>query len=208
MKIYILLFISLLISSIGTAQDVSHVFVVLNSKPDKEVISRERQEELQKIHLENINKMVDEGKMSVAGPFDGGGGIFVLNTGDKKQANQWLQADPAIRAKRWDVEVLPVEFLKGGACLANEPYEMVTYHYIRVKYINDIANYKTSQTTVDIWHDLTMLDGVLMIGTFMNQEGGVLVADRHIDKSHFAPFSDQIELNRKNLWVAKGSFCE
>jgi uncharacterized protein YciI len=208
MKRNILLFTSLLISFTVNSQGVNHVFVILNSKPDKEVISKEREEELQRTHLENIGKMAEEGKLIVAGPFDGGGGIFILKTGDKAQANQWLQTDPAIRAKRWDVEILPVDFLRGGACLANEPYEMVTYHYIRVKYINDIANYKTNQQTVDIWYELAKLDSIIMLGAFMNQEGGVLIADRPIDNSNFDAFSDQIELKRKNLWVAKGSFCE
>ena len=192
----------------GMAQDISHVFVILNSKPDKEVISAEEQESLQKTHLENIGKMAEEGRLSVAGPFEGGGGIFILNTNDKNQANQWLQSDPAIRAKRWDLDVMPVRILKGGACLAKEPYEMVTYHYYRIKYINDIANYKSNQTTMDIWQDLVKIKGLIFLGSFSDMEGGVIVSTQPLDESQVDKFSDQIELIAKNLWVAKGSFCE
>ena len=66
------------------------VFVFLNSKLDKAKISEDSATVLQKLHRANISKMVKEKKMIVAGPFEGGGGIFILNTDNVLEAKEWL----------------------------------------------------------------------------------------------------------------------
>jgi uncharacterized protein YciI len=190
-------------------QEYNHVFVFLNSKPDKEKISAEDEEALQKAHRANINRLVEEGKMIVAGPFDGGGGIFILTTGKVSEAQSWLATDPAVRANRWDIDLYPTLFLQGGACLAKEPYEMVSYNFTRVNFINDIANYKMNRSGHELWEQAISTFGVLMIGIFPNKDGGVIVYKGEENTAWFGNAQDeQVSLIQKKLWVAKGSFCE
>lgn len=53
-------------------------------------------------HLENINRLVEEGKLVVAGPIGKNErtyrGIFILNTPSLEEAETLLQTDPAIKA--------------------------------------------------------------------------------------------------------------
>lgn len=190
-------------------QDYDHVFVFLNSKPDKEKITPEEEEALQSAHLENINKLVLEGKITVAGPFDGGGGIFVLATGKVSEARAWLETDPAVKANQWDIELYPVRFLFGGACLAKEPYVMVSYNFVRVSFINEIASYKLNREGSDIWEYLYESDKILMAAIFPQSDGGIIVYKGDENNSWFGNNQDeQVKLAQKKLWVAKGSFCE
>jgi uncharacterized protein YciI len=205
----ILLLVGYLCSFSVSAQEYTHSFVFLNSKPDKEVISEEASEELQKKHMKSIGQLVEQGKMLLAGPFDGGGGIFIMNTPDSKLAKEWLGNDPAIRANRWNVEVLPIRFNKGGACLVQPPYEMVTYGFTRVNYINDIANYKMNNSVSDIWEHSARQGSVIMSGTFPQFDGGVIIYYESSDQSWMTEDSiDQLKFEHKKLWVAQGSFCE
>jgi uncharacterized protein YciI len=60
-------------------------------------------------HMENINRLVDLGKLIVAGPLGKNDktyrGIFILNTTDLKEAEEMLQTDPAIKEKLLDAEL-------------------------------------------------------------------------------------------------------
>ena len=60
-------------------------------------------------HLENIQQMVSEGKMIVAGPLGankaGYRGIFILTTDSEDEARAWLQADPAIKEQLLEAEL-------------------------------------------------------------------------------------------------------
>ena len=205
----LLFILGLLLASQTYGQDYNNVFVFLNSKPDKEEITVEEEEALQKAHRANINRLVEEGKMIVAGPFDGGGGIFILTTGKVSEAKTWLESDPAVKAKRWDIDLYPTNFLRGGACLAKEPYEMVSYNFTRVNFINDIANYKMNREGADIWESLIDRTELLMVGVFPNKDGGIIVYTGKKKDNWFGNNQDeQVSLAHKNLWVARGAFCE
>lgn len=87
----------------------SFFFVMLktgsNKKDDKEFIN-----EAFKGHLANINRLVEEKKMIVAGPFgkneNGYRGIFILdNVESFEAAKELLQTDPAIKAGLLDFEL-------------------------------------------------------------------------------------------------------
>jgi uncharacterized protein len=61
-------------------------------------------------HLWNIRRMMDDGKMIVAGPFLKDGelrGIFVFNTESAEEAKTWAETDPAVKAGRLTVEIHP-----------------------------------------------------------------------------------------------------
>ena len=197
------------VSTLSFSQEANHVFVFLNSKPDKAQISKAEQDTLQAQHMRNIERLVAEGKMIVAGPFEGGGGIFIFKSGSVSEVRQWLSTDPAVKANRWDIEIYPIKFFKGGACLASEPYEMVIYEFIRVKIVNDIANYKMNKGNLDIWDWFSKEESTIMVGAFPQSDGGLVLQAMEsegllIDEGQ----KDLIVLEKKVLWVAKGSFCE
>lgn len=59
--------------------------------------------QIQQGHMAHINRLYEEGKISLAGPFENGGdwrGILVFNTPDIEQAKTWASTDPAIVAGR------------------------------------------------------------------------------------------------------------
>jgi len=62
-------------------------------------------------HMENINRLVDEGKLIVAGPLGKNDktyrGIFILDVPTVEEAANLVQTDPAVKAKLLDVELFP-----------------------------------------------------------------------------------------------------
>ena len=81
----------------------SYTMVFLNKKSTPANRTKEETAELMKGHLANINRLAKEKKLLVAGPFDGGGGIFILNTDSKQMAQEWIGTDPGIQAGAWDI---------------------------------------------------------------------------------------------------------
>lgn len=87
----------------------SYIFVILktgtNQTTDKKLIA-----DLFKGHMENINRLVKENKLVVAGPFGKNDkqyrGLFILtNVASQAEAKVLLQTDPAIKAGLLDVEL-------------------------------------------------------------------------------------------------------
>ena len=193
-------------------------FVFLNSNPDKEKISDTKAEELQAAHMDNIDKLAKEGKLIAAGPFDGGGGMFILRADSYDQANQYLETDPAITANRFIIEVFPFSIYNGNLCGAKEPYEMVNYQIVRIIMNDDNeealekANYNTRLFMANIHNDTKEL---VVHGRFENQKDGVLIlnvpnaetADA-VMKRNPAVTSGVLTYDIKTLWIAKGTFCE
>jgi uncharacterized protein len=60
-------------------------------------------------HMKNIQRLADEGKLSVAGPLQKNDknyrGIFILNVKTLDEAKALLQTDPTIKAKVLDAEL-------------------------------------------------------------------------------------------------------
>lgn len=77
----------------------SYTFVILRTGPNK-TEDKALLAELFRSHMENINKLSDEGKLIIAGPMGKNDkqyrGIFVLNTTDQKEAREMLKGDRAI----------------------------------------------------------------------------------------------------------------
>ena len=58
-------------------------------------------------HMKNIQKMADDGKLAVAGPFEKGGnnrGIFILNVTTFEEAKVLLEGDTAVKEKYFEPE--------------------------------------------------------------------------------------------------------
>ncbi|UOK41183.1 YciI family protein [Flavobacterium enshiense] len=62
-------------------------------------------------HMANINRLADEGKLIVAGPFMKNDrnyrGIFIFNCATVEEAQKLVETDPAVKAKIFEVELTP-----------------------------------------------------------------------------------------------------
>lgn len=88
----------------------NYVFVILKTGENK-TTDKEERNKLFRGHMENIQRLVDEGKMIVAGPFGENDktwrGLFILNVKTVEEAKTLVQTDPAIKAGIFDVELVP-----------------------------------------------------------------------------------------------------
>ncbi len=200
-----------------TSLSQSYTFVFLNNKPDKQVITAEESKKIMEGHMANINRLAQEGKLITAGPFEGGGGIFIFNTTSVDEVNTWLSTDPGVRANRWNVEVLPYHPRTGGVCAVGEHYEMTTYHFIR--FIAQVTK-STTGNYPDILnrHDeyikeqFSRTGNVVTEGIFGTYDGGILVLKGALEKEIIEadPGVQEalLQFEIKKLHVARGSFCE
>lgn len=66
--------------------------------------------DLQRAHLDNINRLAEEGKLLLAGPFGGDGdlrGIYIFDVPTVEEAEALTNSDPAIQAGSLRMELLP-----------------------------------------------------------------------------------------------------
>ena len=151
-----------------------------------------------------------------AGPFEGGGGIFIFSTTSVEEAKQWLSTDPGVQANRWIIEVLPFTMRQGAICKLEAPYEMVSYHFIRFR---AVVTKTTAQDFPDLIrrHDdylktIAATGNVLIEGTFGDNEGGMMVMRGDLDAAVFehdpAVQEELVQAEKKVLYIAKGAFCE
>lgn len=88
----------------------NYVFVILKTGENK-TTDREERNKLFRGHMENIQRLVDEGKLVVAGPFGENDknwrGLFILNVKTVEEAKELVRTDPAIKAGIFDVELVP-----------------------------------------------------------------------------------------------------
>lgn len=210
--------VTLLFSVYVTGQSNELFFVFLNNNPAKALLSEDQVESLQTAHLQNIERLAKEGIMKAAGPFDGGGGLFILESESIETANEILQSDPAIKADRFNIEVFPLMLANNDLCGAKEPYEMVSYQFIRlisdVEYFGDpdVMFAKNRVFMADLNNNN---DFVIAQGNFTKYNDGFLilnVADaasaEEIIKQHPNVKEGQLKYEIKSLWIAKGTFCK
>lgn len=200
------------------AQEFDRVFVFLNVNLNKEILSEDSVKVLMDGHFNNMGDLGTQGKLINAGPFEGGGGLFVMNSSSVDSVKQWLQSDPAVNANRWIIEMYPFTTTEGGSCVVGTEYEMVMYPFVRYAPSNEIANYKSGVnsekevTTRELISELNEAGDLIMAGHFASNEGGVLVLKNKISidmiKSSSVANSGTIIFEFKELWIAKGSFCE
>ena len=69
-----------------------------------------KEAEVQRAHLDNIFRMMNEGKLSLAGPFLDTGdirGIYIFNVPTVEEAKTLTETDPAIQSGRFVMELHP-----------------------------------------------------------------------------------------------------
>lgn len=212
-----LLITSLLLVSLSVAyaQD-KYTYVFLNTNPNKEELPKEKVDSLQRGHLQHIQKLAGEDKLLVAGPFDGGGGIFIMNTASVKEAKEWISTDPAIAANRYRIETLPWTQRAGGLCLIDSTAAFVTYTFVR--YNTHITKFNVQQAPQwfkahdDYLEEIKAAGNVISEGVFDNSDGGVMVLRGQVEPevimSDPAVKNGIIQPEIKKIWVGKGAFCE
>lgn len=198
------------------AQEAKFTFVFLNTRTDKAELPKEELDQLMQGHLSNIRRLVTEGKMVMAGPFDGGGGIFIMNSNSVDSVKNWLKSDPGIQAERWRLEYFPYIPRVGSACVAGEDAEMVQYQFIR--YTSTITKFnvqkagETFKKHDDYLKQIVKTGNVVAEGIFPNWDGGILVmrgdVDRNLIEEDPSMADAVFTIDFKKLWVMKGSFCE
>lgn len=194
----------------------SYVFVFLHKRTGLPELPKAEVDKLMEGHLANINKMAKEGKLLAAGPFEGGGGIFIFNTTTATDVTEWLKADPGIQANRWRLEMLTYTPHVGGVCSVGESYKMTMYSFVR--FIPNIAKFNV-QDAPELFgkHDryvseLMKVSNTVAEGTFGDTEGGIWIVEGELSKEAIekdpAVREGLLELDIKKLYIAKGSFCE
>lgn len=211
----ILILLCILFTVPAVAQD-RYMFVFLNKKENKDSLSAEELKTLMEGHLANITRLAEEKKLLAAGPFDGGGGIFVLNTSSVDEAKGWLSTDPGIKANRWNIELLPCTLSYGSICPVDDTAEMVTYSFTRFTPHVTKHTVKTAAGTLR-QHEgyvsklMEQGNGVAVIN-FEERAGSAVImkGDVAADVWRLSPAVEATLLNFeiKKLWIGKGSFCE
>lgn len=194
----------------------THVFVFLNKRTDKAEVPKEELDKLMNGHMANMSRLAKEGKLLAAGPFEGGGGIFIFNSTSVENVKEWLQTDPGVKAERWRVEVLPYFERLGKVVLASEPIQMTNYQFIR--YIPYIAKSNINELPQlfkkhdDYLAEIKKGGQVIADGIFGNTEGGILILRTEISSSVIEndPAIQQglLQVEIKKLYIAKGAFSE
>jgi len=197
------------------AQQKQYTFVFLHKKENPE-LPKEQVDKIMEGHMANISRLAKEGKLLVAGPFEGGGGMFILNTTSAEEAKNWLSTDPGIQANRWNIEMQPFTPRIGGACPVGEKYEMTMYSFVRFTAV--VSKFTASSYPQilkkhdDYIKQLEASGNVIAEGTFGEHDGGILIMKGSVTNELFEndPGVQEalLELSIKSLWVAKGSFCE
>jgi uncharacterized protein YciI len=212
-KSLILLFVLLSASFCGYGQ---YTFVFLHKKSDSEQLPKDQVEKIMKGHMENMERLAKEKKLLAAGPFDGGGGLFILDTQEPTEAKEWLSTDPGVQSNRWNIEMLPYKPRYGGVCPVGEKYEMTNYTFIR---FTPVVSKFTTSTYPEIIekHDaylkrLVDAGNVVTEAIFGVNDGGILIMKGEVDdktlQSDPGVQEGLLELDIKKLFIAKGSFCE
>ncbi|MFM8743049.1 MAG: YciI family protein [Cytophagales bacterium] len=194
----------------------NRIFVFLHKRTDKSEMPKEQLDKFMEGHIANINQLVKEGKLVVAGPFDGGGGIFIFNSASVDEVIKWLASDPGIKAERWRIGIQPFYVRIGKVALVREPYEMVTYSFVR--FTPNIAKFNIQELPeFFLKHDnylkqLNKTGNVVGEGIFGDTEGGVSIMKGDVQPSVFEadPGVQEglLQLDIKKLYVAKGAFGE
>lgn len=180
----------------------------LNKKDDKAELPEAEVKKLMDGHMANINRLAKDGKLVAAGPFEGGGGLFIFKSGMRDSVSRWIMTDPAVVANRWNVEVFSYLPRTGSVCAVGENYDMTNYFLVRY----------TSKESVSIKEFRTHYAYLHGAGTLIAE------ADLGKGEGSLAVFRDEptetllnadplvstgkLKAEKKKLFIARGSFCE
>lgn len=209
----LLLLISLIYGCGGTEK--SQYFVFLNSNPDKEELPEVEVQSLQEGHLSNMDKLAEAGDLVASGPFQGGSEMMVILAESEEAAWKLVESDPAVKAGRFNAEVLPISFIKGDICPWWEPVDMGTYGFFRFRTRPENPNTELLQEHFYLLSVLEDAEEVLVQADFDDAGNGILILDRPLSDEWIENVIDNpaiqegaLEVDIKNLLIARGTFCD
>jgi len=210
-------------SGVSTAQEFQRkYFVLLNSNPNKLELPKAEVDKIQAAHMANIDSLAKAGSLLAAGPFNGGGGLFVLVAASIEEARNILNTDPAVKANRFIIELYPLTMNYGSICPVKGKYEMVEYQFIKYTPVKDkISMVEAGELEKLAKRHLRFLKETgfpvkyIAEGEFGPVDGGFLIIEKTLEENmtkllKYDPWakSGYFTSDLKILWIAKGSFCE
>lgn len=218
MKRLIVVFV-FLVSYAAQAQDKQidkYIFVFLHKRADAPSITKEESDKIMSGHMANIEKLAKEKKLAAAGPFEGGGGIFIFKSSSTQEVTEWMSPDPGVQAKRWNIEMLPYEPKIGGICPVGDNYEMTMYTFVHFKPKVYKFNVQEAGETVEqhnkFVRELSKGGNVVTHASFGGNDGAILIMKGDVQQEAIledpAVKGALFEPEFKKLYIAKGSFCE
>ncbi|GAB4511251.1 MAG: hypothetical protein Tsb004_15390 [Allomuricauda sp.] len=116
-------------------------YYIAEFNPKDTSLESQKRGQIQQQHLQYIQTLAQEKKLVLAGPYQGGGGLFFLNTQDEDQAKQWMEKDPTIQnelngytLKKWFTE-------KGLFTLDNDVHFQSSYGQLHPKAPEETMQY-------------------------------------------------------------------
>jgi uncharacterized protein YciI len=208
--------IFLIAFSLNALSQDKYTFVFLHKRTDAPAITKEESDEIMKGHMGNMQKLNKEGKLLAAGPFDGGGGIFIFRSTSTKEVTEWISPDPGVQAKRWNIEMLSYEPTIGGICPVGEKYEMTSYTFVHFKPKIYKFNVQEISDTIKehnkFMKELSNGGNVITHALLGETDGAILVMKGDVQQEVIledpAVKGALFEPEFKKLYIAKGSFCE
>ena len=204
-----------LFSTLGKSQTNSYIFIFFNPNPNRKELSQADTDTLQARHMRNIRRLADEGKLLAAGPFEGGGGIFVFNTSTSDSVDDWLRTDPAFRAGRWTSEFYPYTPRVGSVRSVKGEVKMMRYTLISYK----VASFDSTERNKRglLAHERFVrktipVDSIVAEGSLGDGIGALLILRKGVKVKKLererAIRDKSLLLIRRDLWIARGSFGE
>jgi uncharacterized protein YciI len=210
------LMLLLVVSFAAPAQDL-YTFVFLHKRSDLPQLPKEEVDKIMEGHMANMKRLATDGKLIAAGPFEGGGGIFIFKSGSTQaEVKDWISTDPGVVAQRWNIEILSYAPYVGGVCSVKEPYEMVTYTFVHFKPNVMKFNVQDGEETVkkhdDFIRSIAAGGNVITASSFGGLDGGILVMKGDVQQEVILQDPSVVaglyEPEFKKLWIARGAFCE
>jgi uncharacterized protein YciI len=101
-----------LAKSLGADQHgMKNYILVILKTGDKEITDTKERGEIFAGHMKNIQKMADEGKLVVAGPFEPNSnnyrGLYIFNVPTVEEAKALTESDPAVKSGLMKAEFYP-----------------------------------------------------------------------------------------------------
>jgi uncharacterized protein YciI len=198
------------------AQSKTYSVVFLNTNPEAPKIGKDEADKIMQGHMQRRVQLAKEGKLLAAGPFEGGGGLYIMNTTSPEEARSWISDDPGVKASRWIIEILPYIPRHGGVCAVGEKYTMINYAFVR---FDVIVSKATAQNYPELLlqHDKFLKEiiaagNVITEASFGERDGGILVLQGNLEaeliEADPAVQQGLIQFQIKKYYTAKGSFCE
>jgi uncharacterized protein YciI len=107
----------------------NYVLGIIKTGPNDGKIKGKEREEIFAGHMANIQRLADQGKLAVAGPFGKNDkafrGLFLFNVDKVEEAKQLAARDPAIKAGVFVIDLIPW-YGSAALMMTNEIHQKIT----------------------------------------------------------------------------------